>query len=42
MNKKYTREENVPIIVDYNRARYHEYTFDYKVRTIGFVVEDNN
>lgn len=42
LEKKYTREENVPIIVDYNRARYHEYTFDYKVRTIGFVVEDNN
>ena len=42
LEKKYTREENVPIIVDYNRARYHEYTFDYKVRTVGFVVEDNN
>jgi hypothetical protein len=39
LEKKYTREENVPIIVDYNRARYHEYTFDYNVRTVAFTVE---
>ena len=39
LEKKYTREENAPIIVNYNKARYHEYTFDYDVRTIGFTIE---
>lgn len=39
LEKKHTREENAPIIVNYNKARYHEYTFDYDVRTIGFTIE---
>lgn len=35
----YTREQNLPITINYNKSRYHEYTFDYKVRSVGFVIE---